>query len=253
MQKIKNGLYAFDHLKLVSATVHKTFFMFLINPMLLILLFLLFLAILLLYSIIMTLNLPYGIIDYGMLLWKLCNMCWKIVTFLLAIKTLLHFAKLAIMINFINPFAPSSNSIYSKSLDLVHSNLWAPTPITSSFGFSYYIHFIDSFSTFSWLYLLKHKSNAFQAFLYFKASVELQLSCKLLAIQSDYRVNSGPFPTTWPPTVFIIIKVDPIFMSRMTNQNENIKTLQKWDWPYWLILLCLWNTGMRIFPLLFIL
>lgn len=42
-------------------------------------------------------------------------------------------------------------------LDLVHSDLWGPSLIPSTNGFLYYATFVDDFSRFTWLYLMKNK------------------------------------------------------------------------------------------------
>ena len=83
------------------------------------------------------------------------------------------------------PFS-SSETVYNQPLQLIQSDLWGPSPVQSSNGYHYYIHFVDAYSRFAWIYLLKHKLDAFQAFLNFKAQVELQLGFKIKAIQTDW-------------------------------------------------------------------
>lgn len=53
-------------------------------------------------------------------------------------------------------------------------------------GYKYYIHFIDDYSKFTWLYLLRTKSKAFNTFCNFKAQAELQLGFKIKSVQSDW-------------------------------------------------------------------
>lgn len=57
--------------------------------------------------------------------------------------------------------------------------------------------FVDNFLRFTWIYLLRHKSEALQTFVNFKTLVELQLGIKTKAIQSDwegeYRRFTGLF------------------------------------------------------------
>ncbi|KAF7841251.1 Retrovirus-related Pol polyprotein from transposon TNT 1-94 [Senna tora] len=60
------------------------------------------------------------------------------------------------------PF-PSSLTTYSKPLELIHTDLWGPAPMTSSRGFKYYMSFVDAYSKYTWLYLLPTKSSAVQA------------------------------------------------------------------------------------------
>ena len=80
----------------------------------------------------------------------------------------------------------SSDTIYTQPLQLIHSDLWGPSPLQSSSGYYYYIHFVNVYSRFTYIYLLRRKSDAFQAFLNFKTQVELQLGFKIKAIQTDW-------------------------------------------------------------------
>ena len=47
---------------------------------------------------------------------------------------------------------------------LIHSDLWGPTVVPSFAGFRYYICFVDDFTKYTWLYPLKHKSQAYTTF-----------------------------------------------------------------------------------------
>ena len=87
------------------------------------------------------------------------------------------------------PF-PISDFHASKPLELVHFDVWGPAPITSSNDFHYYVLFIDAYSKFTWLYLLKHKSDVLDIFKFFKASIENQLDSKIKTLRSD---NGGEF------------------------------------------------------------
>jgi hypothetical protein len=56
-------------------------------------------------------------------------------------------------------------------LELVFSDVWGPTP--SSVGRkNYYVSFIDDYSKFTCIYLLKHKSKVFEKFHLFQQHVE---------------------------------------------------------------------------------
>ena len=58
---------------------------------------------------------------------------------------------------------PKSTSTSSSPLDLIFSDVWGPAP-TSVGHHNYYVSFIDDHSKFTWLYLLRHKSEVFQCF-----------------------------------------------------------------------------------------
>lgn len=82
------------------------------------------------------------------------------------------------------PFFRSLTS-HSKPLELVYTDLWGPAPVHSTHGFIYYIIFVDSFSQFTWVYMLKRKSEALLAVVKFKAMAELQFDTKIKALQLD--------------------------------------------------------------------
>ena len=80
---------------------------------------------------------------------------------------------------------PVSSSESSSPLELIFSDVWGPAP-TSVGRYDYYVSFIDDFSKFTWIYLLKHKSEVFQKFHDFQSMVERQFNKKILAIQTDW-------------------------------------------------------------------
>jgi histone deacetylase 1/2 len=67
----------------------------------------------------------------------------------------------------------------------VFSDVWGHTQ-TSVSGHNYYVSFIDAYSCFTWLYLIKHKSDVFNVFLQFQAHVERLLKTKIISVQSDW-------------------------------------------------------------------
>ena len=60
----------------------------------------------------------------------------------------------------------------------MHADVWGPAPIVYFNGYSYFMHFIDEHTKFTWLYLLKHMDEVSKVFLQFKAIVELQFNKK---------------------------------------------------------------------------
>ena len=82
------------------------------------------------------------------------------------------------------PFALST-SVYSEPLERIYSDIWGPSPMSSSSGARYYITFMDAFSKHTWFYLLNQKSQALSTFVQFKTLVENQLGKKIKAIQTD--------------------------------------------------------------------
>jgi histone deacetylase 1/2 len=82
------------------------------------------------------------------------------------------------------PFTVSSR-VVTAPLELVFSDVWGPAQ-TSVSGHNYYVSFIDAFSRFTWLYLIKRKSDVFTVFTHFQAHVERLLNHKTIHVQSDW-------------------------------------------------------------------
>ena len=78
-----------------------------------------------------------------------------------------------------------SNFKASKPLELIHSDVWGPTPTTSISDFQFYVLFVYDYPKFTWLFLLKFKSDVFEVFKYFKATVENQLDSKIKILRTN--------------------------------------------------------------------
>jgi histone deacetylase 1/2 len=82
------------------------------------------------------------------------------------------------------PFV-SSTRVVNKPLELVYLDVWGPAQ-TSVSGHTYYVSFIDVYSHFTWLYLLKSKADVFNVFVQFQLHVERLLQHKINHVQSDW-------------------------------------------------------------------
>ena len=71
--------------------------------------------------------------------------------------------------------------------------MWGPAPITFRNDFRYYLLFIDDYSKFAWMYLLKHKSNVFDLFKYFNTYVKNQFDTKIKILRTD---GGGEYTST---------------------------------------------------------
>ena len=86
------------------------------------------------------------------------------------------------------PFVSSTREV-KNPLEIVFYDVWGPAQ-TSVSGHNYYVSFIDAFSRFTWIYLIKRKSDVFHVFMQFQAHVERLLKQKIIHVQSDLGVNT---------------------------------------------------------------
>ena len=70
-------------------------------------------------------------------------------------------------------------------LELVHSDVCGPMSTQARGGYEYFITFIDDYSRFGYVYLMKQKFEAFEKYKEFKAEVENQLGKHIKAIRYD--------------------------------------------------------------------
>ena len=93
--------------------------------------------------------------------------------------------------------AKSHRVSYSTSLNksdipfaLIHSDVWGPSPITTSSGIRWFVTFIDDYTHMTWLYLLKHKDDVFSVFQFFHTMIQTQFSAKIQILHSH---NGGEY------------------------------------------------------------
>jgi hypothetical protein len=77
-----------------------------------------------------------------------------------------------------------SHSQSTASLELIFSDVWGPV-IDSFCHKKYYVSFIDDLSCFTWIYLIRHKSEMFKFFKEFQCLVECMFNHKIIAMQTN--------------------------------------------------------------------
>jgi transposase InsO family protein len=87
-------------------------------------------------------------------------------------------------------FTKLSRDPKAERLELVHTDVWGPSPVSSLGGSKYYVTFIDDFSRKVWVYFLKHKSDVFSIFKRWKTEVETETGLKIKCLRSD---NGGEY------------------------------------------------------------
>ena len=121
------------------------------------------------------------------------------------------------------PFSESSR-VVKHPLELVFSDVWGHAQ-TSVSGHNYYVSFIDAYSRFTWLYLIKKKSDVFDVFIQFQAHVERLLRQKIIHVQSDWGVNITTSTHSLTSLGLHTVCLAPIRISRMGLPNVSIVTL----------------------------
>lgn len=83
-----------------------------------------------------------------------------------------------------------STSHTTAPFQLVHMDVWGPSPIPSNKGFRYYLLVIDDFTRYSWLFPPHYKSEVKHKIAQFKAFVSNQFHTSIQIVRSD---NGGEF------------------------------------------------------------
>ena len=78
------------------------------------------------------------------------------------------------------------------------------------------MHFVDAFSSFTWIYKLRNKYEALQTFINFKNQVELQLDHKIKSIQIDW---GGEYRDS---LIFFILMVSFIESLAHTHEQNGV-------------------------------
>lgn len=82
------------------------------------------------------------------------------------------------------PFS-STHIVSQIPFEVIHSDVWGPTPYPSLHGHKYYVIFLDECTKFCWLFPLIKKSDCFSSFVHFVAYVETQFAATIKNFQSD--------------------------------------------------------------------
>jgi hypothetical protein len=71
----------------------------------------------------------------------------------------------------------------NERLELVHTNVWGPTQVSSLGGSHYYVTFIDDATRKTWVYCIRQKSDVFDTFKKWKALVENEIGKSLKCLR----------------------------------------------------------------------
>ena len=159
-----------------------------------------------------------------------------------------------------NPFPPSEWRA-THPLELVHSDVHqVPSPSFS--GYCYWVTFIDDYSRFRFVLLIKAKSNVFDAFKQFKAYAENQSGHRIKILRDDkggeYMRNAFSQFTTecgierqhtvraWPQKNGVAERANRVLSERLTIMLDE-SGLPKAFWGEGLgALVHVWNRGVLV-------
>jgi hypothetical protein len=79
----------------------------------------------------------------------------------------------------------NSESIASATFDLIHSDVWGPSSIPTVGGSRYFVIFVDDFSRYTWIYLMKNRSEVLTIYRDFAKMVQTQYSKAIKVFRSD--------------------------------------------------------------------
>ena len=81
-------------------------------------------------------------------------------------------------------FPPNGNKS-SKPFDLIHSDVWGPSPIPNISGAKWFVSFIDDCTRVTWIFLMKDKSEVFHLFVKFYRMIQTQFESPIKRLRSD--------------------------------------------------------------------
>ncbi|RVW71923.1 Retrovirus-related Pol polyprotein from transposon TNT 1-94 [Vitis vinifera] len=79
----------------------------------------------------------------------------------------------------------NSESISNSIFELIHSDVWGPSPVASIGGSRYFVVFIDDYSHYSWIFPMKSRSEILSIYSNFAKMVETQFSKRIKTFRSD--------------------------------------------------------------------
>jgi transposase InsO family protein len=79
----------------------------------------------------------------------------------------------------------NSESIASATFDLIHSDVWGPSPVPTVGGSRYFVIFVNDFSRYTWIYLMKNRSEVLTIYRDFAKMVQTQYSKAIKVFRSD--------------------------------------------------------------------
>jgi len=149
-------------------------------------------------------------------------------------------------------FPKRVNNRATSPFELVHSDVWGPSRVSSVLGFRYFVTFIDDYSRCTWLFLMKNRSELFSIFESFVLKLKhnfppLFVYCVVIMLVNIFLL---PLPHSCLLRGFYINLLVPIPHNKMELLNVKIGILLKLLGLYFYIVKSLSDFGQMLFSLL---
>ena len=79
----------------------------------------------------------------------------------------------------------NSESIFNSIFELIHFDVWRPSPVASIDESRYFVVFIDDYSRYSWIFPMKSRSEILPIYSTFAKMVETQFSKHIKNFRSN--------------------------------------------------------------------
>lgn len=86
------------------------------------------------------------------------------------------------------PFYPNEMKSVAP-FDLIHSDVWGPAPIPTMGGARYFVTFIDDHTRFTWIYLMKQRSELPQIYITFARMIQTQFNKPIKVLRTDNAIE----------------------------------------------------------------
>lgn len=80
---------------------------------------------------------------------------------------------------------PSVNHVSAQPFDLIHCDIWGPYKHSTYANYQYFLTIVDDCSRFTWIFLVKHISEASTVIMKFFAMVKTQFAASIKCLRSD--------------------------------------------------------------------
>ena len=120
---------------------------------------------------------------------------------------------------------PFNNSVSHalSSFDLIHSDVWGPSPISTPGESHYFVIFLDDFSRYTWIYLFKNHYELYQMYRDFTKMIEhifLNLS-KFSNLIMPKNIKPMNLPLFYINLVLFLIPLMQTLLNKMAGPSAN--------------------------------